>query len=198
MKSCTLIKKTLLAGATITVNATGSRIFVRKAVQPFKVVIDTGEQIELEDGFRYTAREDRMFSRLELTNPNSTDLVAEFYVGDSSVQRDAPTFTRDAPTTLTGDQYTLLGTGTGAGAGLATLPGVADGKHRKHLIITNDGPNHSVILYATEADQIADTNRIGKVYVNDSWVLSTSANVYLRNSDAAQTIEVYVAELFYV
>jgi len=133
--SAELFKYTIAAGATQAVNATGTKLFVRTALQPFTVKFDTGAQIEIEDGFRYTT--DKQFTRLQVTNNNAAALLVEFYVSDATVERDAPLYIREALTTV--DPASLA-----FDLALSAISPVFNaaplGKHRKEFVIGNRSP----------------------------------------------------------
>lgn len=136
----TLFNRTLAAGPESAagvnglINATGTKLFCKAALQPFKVKLDTGEAFDFEEGFSYEMAEGDFFSRIELLNPNAAALDVSLYVGNARIWRAAPLLTRDARTTIAGGQGTFP---VGTYVLIGTLGTVAPGKHRKQVVITN-------------------------------------------------------------
>jgi hypothetical protein len=146
----TLFKRTLTASSVVDgnslINATGSKLFCKTAVQPFKVRLDNGESFDFEEGFSYEMAPGDYFKGLELVNPNPTALNVELYVGNARIFRAAPLFTRDAPTVTTGGNYTI----TAAGNRYLDPVYTGTGRHRKQVVINNQGSG-TLHLYSTNA-----------------------------------------------
>ena len=184
--SAELFKYTIAAGGTQTINATGTKLFVRTALQPFSVKFDTGATIEIEDGFRFTS--EKQFSRLQITNNNAAALYIEFYVSDASVERDAPLYIRDA---ITAVDPGSLDFDLALNATSVTFNAAILGKHRKEFVIGNRSPtagNNLEIL----------VNGVAVAFVppTSSFVFPSNDAFQIRNAGVG-SIHIYVMALNY-
>ncbi len=174
-----LFKYTIAAGGTQTVNATGFKLFVRTALQPFTIKFDTGSSIELENGFRFTS--EKQFSRLQITNNNAAALYLEFYIGDATVERDAPQYTRDARSTISGTS----GPHTVNTLGSTAFAAAAVGKHRKQVVIGNTSATLTLrICKSAVFDGTAD---IAEIPPDTSFTVFTSDTFWIRTLTGSAT-----------
>jgi hypothetical protein len=193
MNHSQLFKQTIAAGANVPFAATGNKLFVRTASQPFKVKFDNGSTIEVEDGFSFFS--DELFSRLEVTNPNAADLYVEFYVGDATIERNSPLFARDALTTV-GPNSTNVS--LNAGVTSATFPAATAGKHRKEVIIGNANP-----VVANEVQVLIEMTPgsftpVAFVPGSSSFVIPSNVafQIYATGTNSS-ACKVYILELLY-
>ena len=175
-----LFKRTLPAsgviGAACLINATGSKLFCKTALQPFTVKLDSGERFEFEEGFSYEMAGDDFFKSIELVNSGDTALAVELYVGNARVFRAAPLFTRDAATSIEGGAFSMANNDI-----IGLTGGQSRGRHRKQIVIYN--------AHATLALQICETSAggdiIGIIPSKTNYTIFTSGTVYLYNQSGS-------------
>jgi hypothetical protein len=188
------------------IGATGTKLFCKTALQPFKVKLDNGEQFDFAEGFSYEMAEGDYFSSLELTNPQTAALIVELYVGNARVFRAAPLHFRAAASALVPAAGTFAGTYGGSGVGGmtgangVTFVGTATsaskyanknvpvGARRKQFVVSNRG---------TTDIFISDTsgNVFGVCMSDDDYTLETDADFKVWGTSGAGY---YIAETFYL
>ena len=160
------------------IDATGTKIFVKTALQPFKVKLDTGEAFDMEEGFSYEMDGGDFFSRIELLNPNAAALDVSLYVGNARIFRAAPLFSRDAPTTIgPNSREEIIAFGSAV-----TIAASPTGKHRKQLVICNDSANTAGTRFAIYAvTDIAGAEPLLIIPIGQCITLFTSDALLLKN-----------------
>lgn len=117
----------LAAGATRTLDVTGSYLKIADGIARFDVRLDDGVKFPIEGGFSYRLKAGDSFRRIEFTNPGNNDIDVEFYAGSGSISNERLLYTREAPTFFHGYTVTVtLGTPV-------IVPRRPIGQHRKTL-----------------------------------------------------------------
>lgn len=182
--------KTVAAGATVPIDASGTFIYFKEGYTEFKCRLDHNAPFPVRGGFSYRLVEGDHFQRVELTNEGSESVQVEFYVGNGQIENERVIYTKDAPSVLSGGS-TVIANNTNLL--ISRLP---TGRHRKQLIVTNTHATASVDVYLSDGTTHTGT-AIARVPANTSWTVFSSDRLAIRNTSGGN-VTVLTAEVIYL